>query len=1579
MRIWLLADTCAQLQCSENALSRQTLKALFGLSPLNVGNKGVLSTQSNYFTNMNPHIWTEPARPKCFGQTPGDRYTDPATGVQRARMQYIDHRAGTAVGLAGFCSGFVTLEQYFNSEQFQPLEFWSGQEPGYAYSCSHEDDATGADASNEAAAIKVYFRNTCSEGLVCSTKDSLDGVGNSQTTVARCIIDTDQEGPSSDGDARTVTPVVVLPALSDILVSRVTSDSFEQAVKTAIGELPLFTNFLAPFTDYNVSAITNLMTGAPDQTFLFENPTAFTVSIRVPESMYPDAVVIQGQTGVQSVPKDHPIFSINDAFALSKIVETVLIKQHAAKTVFEIHFPGFENLGMYSQRLQLDLDVNSKAAVDSTYPNADDVDLEVEDCVALVTALGFTMGQRGVVEPTCYDHDWVRKSVIAGLEAVPDIGSKLNGLVGYVANSLTQPLIQINYNAPPESSPNHHIEHSMDTYAPNMPNRNADAAVATVVVYGLPPTDDTIDVDAVNADALKAYFHNGEDCGFDDDGSVQCSIKDPRKWHFMSSGFNEDIASASSICASLNQDCAGPPNGLSGSRMMTKGCGKGLVCASEYYGVPEKYDHEVFQPGTTFSCMPECTAVCTCEVDGKPECDAYRDLDYCQGRNRNRMEADDDSGSVPLDSGGGIAGIATGDQGSNVTTSTVTTPPATTPSAIQTICAQECSQHIDPATLEQQGDMFQSEQKQVFCVDAPEGVEKTVLAARTPCTLSMKLFLPVVVSATPLTMSTATFAEEVVLTAFGTDEVSPHFGNPRVLVGNASFPIVVFPNSYGNVDHPWVAVSITTDPDDGSASHTDFFAGIVKRVRQNAVAYFETTSTTTTSSSTSTKKKARFGGVQISLAGSGGNPTFQGNLSAASVTEDSTAAETEAIITAVSKALEDVVLDLAENPLGKLDAEEVEADIGVLIEAVDVLVSALVAQSKGDDDSTTTASSVVEAKRTRSTTVNEIAALYAASLPVGTNVTSKGTYVSMILIGADVLQSVTIDEGTLDLGVRVTIPPFNSFEGNPKHNTNTNTNDAAADAADADAASSAGIAMVLVNDTSFFDEVDNETSAAATSSSATGTAAMAAQMPTSSVLSIKLGSGSKIGTKFLNSEKIVFSLPTEKLPEDRDAAEQRCGFYVPLDPTVSLYPDDLGQWISTGCTTTESVGGTTTCECDHLTSFAVLIDTSNSAVDLKALDVVSLVGAVFSAVCLAIIVLLYTCFEGARTTAKKVLLGLSSTLLVAMVMFVVAQQPEAGTTGCIGAAAVLHYALLSAFCWMLCEGIQLYLDFVVLLGSKSHVKKMAAFSAIVPLVAVVANLGVSPDLYGDKSGICWIQDDAAFWASFAGPAFAIMFTNLVIFVFVMRNIFGMESASLKTQAKRGVLASAMFFVLMGVAWIPVLVLYSENEKVDVAIHYLFAVLNAFSGVWLFYLHCAKDEKLRALVSRRFGNGGSSSLSFGKKRLITSGGRANTGAAGTTGTAGQSGDGSVGIVMGMPKDGTFIPMDHSNGASGDSIAVQEEEDTQEQGEAGGGTLVVAETVLNASLSQRRLSTVSIPLEEDRETGGTRVIKRTKSEV
>jgi hypothetical protein len=57
-------------------------------------------------------------------------------------------------------------------------------------------------------------------------------------------------------------------------------------------------------------------------------------------------------------------------------------------------------------------------------------------------------------------------------------------------------------------------------------------------------------------------------------------------------------------------------------------------------------------------------------------------------------------------------------------------------------------------------------------------------------------------------------------------------------------------------------------------------------------------------------------------------------------------------------------------------------------------------------------------------------------------------------------------------------------------------------------------------------------------------------------------------------------------------------------------------------------------------------------------------------------------------------------------------------------------------------------------------------------------------------------------------------------------------------------ASVLFFVLMGVTWLPIL--FTHIDKTTG--HYIFAITNSLSGVWLFFLHCFWDKQLRQLVS-----------------------------------------------------------------------------------------------------------------------------------
>ena len=513
-------------------------------------------------------------------------------------------------------------------------------------------------------------------------------------------------------------------------------------------------------------------------------------------------------------------------------------------------------------------------------------------------------------------------------------------------------------------------------------------------------------------------------------------------------------------------------------------------------------------------------------------------------------------------------------------------------------------------------------------------------------------------------------------------------------------------------------------------------------------------------------------------------------------------------------------------------------------------------------------------------------------------------------------------------GIALTVPPYSQL----------------ADALDLGDGASQGLSIVLYKDATAF------------SKNATG---MLAPVAASKVLTVKLGSANLVGTKFAeNASSFTFTLPFEidslraeatnaSTITQADLAQQfietaTCMYHIPddLGRIQEGLAEKAGSWDSEGCVK-DSIGldeagfpANVTCTCNHLTSFAVLLDTSKSTYASRALDTLSLVGAITSAAFLLLIIVAYATHPEARSAAKKVLLGLSTAMFGSMLMFVIAHQyTDEGTeddASCIASGVMLHLFLLSSFCWMLCEGIQLYFDFVVVIGHDDHWKRMTLFSTVVPLVSVGTTLLIDVNLYGNKGGICWIQDDTAFYAAFVGPAFTIMFANLIIFIVVMRNIITMESKDRKAQLKRNILASVTFFALMGLAWVLVIFLHIKSDNVtgdneDAAIHYIFAIANGFSGVWLFFLQCFKDAKLRAVFGQRwFSASKSSNLSFGKKRARGAGG---TGGASPGGKTGPSG------LPLMDRGGKSNAMTPSTG--GDSVALEMSVSTQEPGDGSNG--------------------------------------------
>ncbi len=75
------------------------------------------------------------------------------------------------------------------------------------------------------------------------------------------------------------------------------------------------------------------------------------------------------------------------------------------------------------------------------------------------------------------------------------------------------------------------------------------------------------------------------------------------------------------------------------------------------------------------------------------------------------------------------------------------------------------------------------------------------------------------------------------------------------------------------------------------------------------------------------------------------------------------------------------------------------------------------------------------------------------------------------------------------------------------------------------------------------------------------------------------------------------------------------------------------EWSQLGCRRLRTSIESTDCECNHLTSFAILMDITGNSIDhiddtnRLILDYLSLIGCIISIVCLVISLIVFTCFR----------------------------------------------------------------------------------------------------------------------------------------------------------------------------------------------------------------------------------------------------------------------------------------------------------------------------------------------------------------
>ncbi|XP_043362783.1 adhesion G protein-coupled receptor E3-like isoform X18 [Dermochelys coriacea] len=312
---------------------------------------------------------------------------------------------------------------------------------------------------------------------------------------------------------------------------------------------------------------------------------------------------------------------------------------------------------------------------------------------------------------------------------------------------------------------------------------------------------------------------------------------------------------------------------------------------------------------------------------------------------------------------------------------------------------------------------------------------------------------------------------------------------------------------------------------------------------------------------------------------------------------------------------------------------------------------------------------------------------------------------------------------------------------------------------------------------------------------------------------------------------------------------------------------ESSSWSPEGCTTGHTNSTHTTCRCDHLSSFAVLM-APTTVTESDPLTIITYVGLTLSLLCLFLAILTFLLCHSIRNVSTSLHLQLCLCLFLADLLFLTVEtrtgsrvRPDSpllcsstrsrAGVACAVIAGLLHYLFLACFSWMFLEGLHLFLTVqnlkVVNYTSASRFKKrfMYPFGYGFPALVVAISAAVNHKGYG-TSKHCWLSLDRGFHWNFLGPVCAIILINIMFFaltLWILRNRLSSLNADVSTLRDHRLLtfkAIAQLFIL-GCTWSLGLLQVGPAATV---MAYLFTIVNSLQGAFIFLVHCLLNRQVR---------------------------------------------------------------------------------------------------------------------------------------
>uniref|UniRef100_A0A8C1LTG1 Uncharacterized protein n=1 Tax=Cyprinus carpio TaxID=7962 RepID=A0A8C1LTG1_CYPCA len=292
-------------------------------------------------------------------------------------------------------------------------------------------------------------------------------------------------------------------------------------------------------------------------------------------------------------------------------------------------------------------------------------------------------------------------------------------------------------------------------------------------------------------------------------------------------------------------------------------------------------------------------------------------------------------------------------------------------------------------------------------------------------------------------------------------------------------------------------------------------------------------------------------------------------------------------------------------------------------------------------------------------------------------------------------------------------------------------------------------------------------------------------------------------------------------------------FLQEFDPNGSLFCVywNISEWIVDGCSVLKTNSSYTVCSCDHLSTFALIMQT------IRPPELLNLVCVIVGLVFFSLAMLTFALCQWSPGVNNVARINICISLLLAHLLFLIIITVSHGLQVlCAVISGLLHFLFLSGFVWMFIEAVLLFICVKNLSQIRSINRAVLSSGFLNSLLNNFIHVCIFVILLYLPPNRCWIKIDKGFISSFLGPVCMIL-TIIITLNSTLKNL-NSDVSQIK-QTKIMVFKTLAQFVVLGCSWI--LGFFTNGSKV---LEILFLILNSQQGTFIFLIYCVLNNEVR---------------------------------------------------------------------------------------------------------------------------------------